>query len=181
MSEKEEFVKFFQKYGVDHSPHDDPGGIMVGQSVFEFRLGRFTGVRWDELGKVDKRIERVSEKLIDELIDECTWVASDTGLTFGYQEDLWNQVPVSLQKAIDEIFLQKAKDVFQIVVHAGFNPERWKNELATDDALLSLEAEFEGFIKRAERNRSFGNRTMKEYMKMVVQEDLAEKGLLHAH
>jgi hypothetical protein len=179
MSEKDEFVRFFQKYGVSHDVHGDPRGIMVGQSVFEFDHERFTGVRWDELGRVDKRIETLEESLADELIDSAVWVANETGLVFSFQEEPWNQIPVSIQDRVNEIVRQAAEDVFQILTHdGGFNPEQWVNELAVDTMLRSMEQAFEEAIKRAESRRSFGHRTAREFMKMTVKENMVKEGLI---
>lgn len=65
MSEKTEFIRFFQKYGIPFRPYDDPKGIIVGQSVFLFEDERFYGVHWEELCYTEKRIKRIDPKITD--------------------------------------------------------------------------------------------------------------------
>lgn len=176
--EKDEFVKFFQKYGVAHSLYDDPTGIMVGQSIFQFKDGRFTGIFWEELGYTEKRIETIGPEIIDKLVETAVWVPSESGMVYAYTQEVWDQIPVGLRDQIDKDIVSVAEDVFQIVIRAGFNLKRWENQLATEVIYKQMSEEFNKFVKFAEQNKLFGQYTMKEYMRLSVRDRLIDRGLL---
>ena len=171
-SEKEEFTKFFQKYGVVFD--SDPSGLLVGEVVFVFELGRFKGVRGEDTGHLWPRTEHLDIELINELIQESEWVVNEKGIAFSYPEDLWLRIPVSLQTEVDRIIKQIIQEVYKRAIDVGFDPKRWENVLATPPNLFAIKEDFLRFVNRT-LEEDFLNQDIRQYISQKVIDELAPK------
>lgn len=59
MTEREEFIEFFKKFGIQYTEFPEDSSIGVGQTVFYFnKEGRYTELEWDDMLIIEKRGEK---------------------------------------------------------------------------------------------------------------------------